>query len=761
MKRWLQATALVLAASTSTAQQLRLVLPAGATRGTTATFRCYGADLKDTTSVIWLRDGLELLEISEKRSDRVHLKVRVPDDAALGVYPFALHTARGITRVKMLRVGALPSIAEAKDHAKPETAQQIALNCTVDGRVLAEDVDWYSFDAEAGQRIRIEAEGIRLGFYDYDLQFEVFGPDGELVVRADESSIGRADPVAGFLVEKAGTHRLALRDVAYRGSSLAAYRLHVGTFPRPTGLVPAGGRPGETITARMVGDLEERSVALTLPARPGVHELFPEVDGVPTPTPVRVVVDDRVNLVEGDTPEQPPAAPCAFHGVLSTQGEIDRYQFTAKKGARIEIRALARTLLSPLDPVLVVGDGKTSASNDDGLGLDGRLRFTPPADGVYRVVVYDHLRRGGAGFFYRLEVGAAPAGAKTSEAVPGRRSEYFGVTVPQGGRNATILRTVGANARDGAQLAWTSLPPGVTAKPMALRADGLTPLLLTAAADAPLGSALARPALRAEKAPKERPIQHEHGYPTIRVRNNVAYDTRAARALPVAVTAPAPYIVHAIAPQVPLVRNGTMKLPVQIKRSEAFDGTVTIRALWLPAGVSGSTLTLGKGKSEGEITLNANSNAAITRAPIVLTSSFSAGQIQRTVSSDVFDLDVQQPWITAKVPRAKMEQGQRATFTVELQRNRAFEGEVKLELGRVPKGVSYEVPKIDAETSDLEIALTAAADAKPGRHRSIYARLVLTTPDGVIIHTAGSGEIRVDRPLPPALRGQPKDQTKR
>jgi hypothetical protein len=172
-------------------------------------------------------------------------------------------------------------------------------------------------------------------------------------------------------------------------------------------------------------------------------------------------------------------------------------------------------------------------------------------------------------------------------------------------------------------------------------------------------------------------------------------------------------------------------------------------------------LTLGKGKSEGEITLNANSNAAITRAPIVLSSSFSAGQIQRTVSSDVFDLEVQQPWITAKVPRAKMEQGQRATFTVELQRNRAFEGEVKLELGRVPKGVSYEVPKIDAETSDLEIALTAAADAKPGRHRSIYARLVLTTPDGVIIHTAGSGEIRVDRPLPPALRGQPKDQTKR
>ena len=351
----------------------------------------------------------------------------------------------------------------------------------------------------------------------------------------------------------------------------------------------------------------------------------------------------------------------------------------------------------------------------------------------------------GAGAVSIDEVGAAPADAKTSEAVPGRRSEYFGVTVPQGGRNATILRTVGANARDGAQLAWTSLPPGVTAKPMALRADGLTPLLLTAAADAPLGSALARPALRAEKAPKERPIQHEHGYPTIRVRNNVAYDTRAARALPVAVTAPAPYIVHAIAPQVPLVRNGTMKLPVKIKRSEAFDGTVTIRALWLPAGVSGSTLTLGKGKSEGEITLNANSNAAITRAPIVLTSSFSAGQIQRTVSSDVFDLEVQQPWITAKVPERRWNKARArpspwscsATARSRVRSSWSLAACLRASLMRCPRSTRRRL---------TEIALTAAADAKPGR-RSIYARLVLTTPDGVIIHTpAAARSASTDRP---------------
>jgi hypothetical protein len=78
---------------------------------------------------------------------------------------------------------------------------------------------------------------------------------------------------------------------------------------------------------------------------------------------------------------------------------------------------------------------------------------------------------------------------------------------------------------------------------------------------------------------------------------------------------------------------------------------------------------------------------------------------------------------------------------------------VTLELGRVPKGVTYEVPAITAETTELGIALTAAPDARPGRHRSIYARLKITTPAGVIVHAAGSGEIRVDRPLPPDLGG--------
>ncbi|MCK5941143.1 MAG: PPC domain-containing protein [Planctomycetes bacterium] len=744
------ALALAVAIGAAPAQELRLVLPAGATRGTTATFRCYGRDLDDTVSVIWLRPGLEVVALEDLKRDRVTIKVRIPADAAPGTYPFALHTSRGITRAKLLQVGTMPSVAEAKEHGSRETAQRIELDTTVDGRILAEDIDWYAFDVAAGQAIRVEAEGVRLGLYDLDLQFEVFAPDGEMVLRSDDSAIGRGDPVAGFRAARAGTYHLALRDVAWRGSSSGAYRLHVGTFPRPTGVLPAGGRPGETIAVQLLGDLVPATAELQLPEQIGVHEVFPVVDGKLTPTPVRVLVDDRDNFVEGATPEAPSAAPCAFHGVIAAPDETDGYPFRAKKGERLEVRVLARGLLSPLDPVLIIRDanGKALSSNDDGIGLDGRVRFTAPADGTFQVTVRDHLRRGGADFFYRIEVGAISDIAGTAEAVPGRRSEDFGIAVPQGGRNATIVQVSGIDARDGITIDWTGLPAGVTVAPLRVPATRFVPVVVTGAGDAPQLPGLAEPRLRADAAPHERPAMHLHRYPTLRVDNNIAYSTRALHHLPVAVTAPASIAVHADTPKVPLVRSGTLTLPVRVDRADKFDGTVTVRALWLPAGVSASTLTLRKGQSTGELTLNGNSSAALGAVPFVLSASYVTGSVRRAVSTDVLTLDVQEPWITAKLPRAQMEQGQPATFAVQLERKREFAGEVRVELGRIPKGVTYTVPKIAADTVDLPIALQASETARPGRHRSIYMRLIIATEHGEIRHAVGGGEIRVDRPLP-------------
>ncbi|MCA8973589.1 MAG: PPC domain-containing protein [Planctomycetes bacterium] len=749
----------LLLASGPAAQQLTLLLPTGASRGQDVEVRCYGRGLSDTVSVIWFRDGIETLAVEPERDDRVLLRLRVPAACELGSYLFALHTRRGLTRVKALRIGPLPAIAEAADHATRERAQAVDLDVTIDGRILPEDIDWFAFEAKAGQIIRAEVEGVRLGITDLDLQFEIFDPDGGMVVRSDDTALGRADPIATFTAAVAGRHTLALRDVAWRGSAYAAYRLHLGTFPRPTGLLPAGGRPGETVEVQLLGDAEPGTATLTLPQRPGLHEVFPVCAGRPVPTPLRIAVDDRVSFVEGAAPNEAPSEPCAFHGVIAAAGEEDRHAFRAAKGARIELRVLANNLRSTLDPVLTVRDAKGDAlaTNDDGLGLDARLRFTAPADGTFLACVSDHLGRGSDAGFYRLEIGELAPKATTREAVPGRRSEDLGVAVPIGRRNATMIQVSNLDRRDGVALGFAPLPPGVTATPMRLPAGAdLVPIVFAAAADAAIGSRLASPTAAADQGENDRPIGHEHGFPMLRVENNQPYDSRAVRALPIVVTQATPFDIAATAPAVPLVRSGSLTVPVLIERDAGFAVTVTVTALWLPAGLSASTVRLTGDNTAGTMSFNANSRAATGRWPIVLLASATIDGVVQTVCTEVLMFDLQEPWITAKLPRARIEQGGRAVYEIELERNREFEGVVRAELGRVPKGITAEIPEIAAGATKLPIGLLAAADASPGRHRSLYVRLMIETPDGVISHAAGGGELHVDVPLSDELRAAAK-----
>ncbi|MEY2983238.1 MAG: hypothetical protein RL562_3465 [Planctomycetota bacterium] len=731
------------------------MLPAGAAPGEEVEVRCYGRGLSDARSVLWFREGIEVLEFEAERDDRVRLKLRLGADCSLGSHLFLLRTERGMTRPGCFHVAPLRSVRGVDGNTDADKAQKVELGTTIDGRILPEEVDWFAVDLEAGAVVSAEAVAIRLGYYDIDLQLEAFGPDRALLGRSDDTAIGRADPVLSLTAQTSGTHYLALRDVAYRGSSLAAYRLHIGTFPRPVGLVPAGGRPGEAVDAVLVGDtVLGRSARLDLPTRAGIHEVFPAIDGAPSPTPVRIVVDDRPGFVEGAVPETAPRAPCAFHGVLAAPGEEDRFRFAAKKGERIEIRVLARSLLSALDPVLLIrdADGKELSNNDDGLGLDARVRFTAPSDGEFLACVVDHLRQGGEDRFYRVEVGELPAVPTTQEAVPGRRSEDLGVAVAQGACNATVIQTAGFDPKQGIHLDFSGLPEGVVVEPCVLpESSPVVPVVFRAASEAELGAVLAAPVVRADREPHDRDVLHQHPFPLLRVDNNQAYENRAARALPVVVTAAMPFALDVVAPTVPLVRSGSASLPVRIRRAEGFEDTVTVRALWLPSGLSAGTVTLTGTNEEGAMSFNANSQAALGTWPIVLTATAAIGGVSRTISTSALPFRIEEPWITAQLGKAQMDQGQGADLPVTFTKRVGFEGEVQLELGRVPRGVASELPAVTADTTEAVIALRAAEDAHVGRHRSSYLRIRIVTADGTIDHAVGGAEIRVDKPLPPEL----------
>ena len=91
------------------------------------------------------------------------------------------------------------------------------------------------------------------------------------------------------------------------------------------------------------------------------------------------------------------AIPLAFDGVIQEDGDIDCFRFQAKKGDRYYIKAHARSVASPLDPVLNLyyGDGRSIRGNDDANnGPDSLITQTFPSDGEYVLRITDHLGRG-------------------------------------------------------------------------------------------------------------------------------------------------------------------------------------------------------------------------------------------------------------------------------------------------------------------------------------------------------------------------------
>src|SRR5690606_13907814 len=172
------------------------------------------------------------------------------------------------------------------------------------------------------------------------------------------------------------------------------------------------------------------------------------------------------------------------------------FKFAATKGQILYVRLHARTIGSPLDGIMRInklGGGNVGGNDDDQGRPDSFIRFQAPEDGEYVLEVTDHLERGADDFIYWVEL-LAPEGRVDLAFDEERQYEANLIDIPQGNRYAVTMRV---NRRDmgGDPLSfeWHDLPPGVSAEffPLAGNYDQM-PVLLHAAADAPLGHAMGR-----------------------------------------------------------------------------------------------------------------------------------------------------------------------------------------------------------------------------------------------------------------------------
>lgn len=118
-------------------------------------------------------------------------------------------------------------------------------------------------------------------------------------------------------------------------------------------------------------------------------------------------------------------APVVANGRISSQGQIDAWNFAALKGQPLAVEVRRTLGLAARRRALVIKDasGKELAKADDlpGGSPDCELSFNPPADGVYTAEIRERFRsRGGPDFTSSAE--NCPSSARFSVDASDRHS---------------------------------------------------------------------------------------------------------------------------------------------------------------------------------------------------------------------------------------------------------------------------------------------------------------------------------------------------
>jgi hypothetical protein len=741
----------------ATAPQLSSITPTGGQRGTELEVSFNGDRLQDTEEIICYEPGIQILKLNSVTNKVVKAQVKLASDSRLGEYHLRLRSTTGLSELRTFFIGPFPVVTEAEPNNYPTNAQPVALNTTIAGVIASEDVDRFKVDAKKGQRLSAEVEGIRLGRSVFDARLTVLDTDGTILADADDTWLGTQDPFVSFVAPDDGSYFFQLRESTYGGNDNYHYRLHVGTFRRPTAVFPMGGKVGEELTLSYFSEPTGWFTnKLKLPDAPKEKlGAFAELDGQSAPTPNWIHVSTFPNVLELSPNQDRDHAtatdldpPLALNGIISKKGEEDWFRFHAQKGVPLELNVYARRLRSPLDPVVEIYDpkGQSVASDDDGAGADSVLKFTPAETTNYFMRVRDTLGNGGPDFVYRAEI--VPVSARLDLKIPevsrnDTQSRQF-ITVPRGNRFATLISAKRVNFGGELTFGLEGLPVGVTmlAEHMSANVDSM-PLIFEAAADAPIACKLLDLTATGTNDGKtvvgkfRQEVELVQGAP-----NNANYYSTSVEKFCVAVTKEAPFKLRIVEPQVPLVQAGSMRLEIVADKSPGFDEPIEVKMLWNPPGISSqSEASIPKGATNVFYQLNAGGGAEVRAWKIVLLGHATVEGGEVYVSTQPAKLEVATPFVTGKIETLWTQPGKTSKLTVNLQQAKPFEGKATIRLAGLPDKVI--APEKEITKDDQEVVFDVSVDPKcsTASHKNLFCALDIKQNGQLIPHTIAPGGI--------------------
>ena len=769
----------LLAASALTAgavaPSLRSTSPSGVQRGTEAELKFDGARLGDAEEILLYEPGVKVLELKEVKDSYVLARVKLDADCPLGEHKVRVRTKTGISDFRTFIVGPFPQVEEKEPNNTLEKAQKIPLNSTVLGTVSNEDVDYYAVELKKGEPLAVEVEGMRLGRTMFDPYVAILDRSGKVLAKADDTALFIQDTYATIIAPADGEYLIEVRETSYGGAG-NPYRVHIGSFPRPSAVFPPGGKAGESLEVKFLGDAGgdfTQTFSLPQPNR-AKFGVFAERKGLSAPSFNLVRVSTFGNVNEKEPNDDAKSAttytgslPVAFNGIINKPGDVDWFRFTAKKGETYDINVYARRIRSQLDTVLVVADadGKTITSNDDTGGADSYVRFTVPRDGEFTLKISDHLGYGGPECTYRVELTPVVPELNTFIADTARYDAQTrkSIVVARGNRFAS-LQSIRRKDLPGEvsdlEFAMEGFPSGITMQAAVVPKDQTTwPVVFEARADAPIAGKLADLALRT---PADAKVQIKGGvwqnYDLVQDGNNGTYYQTWTDKIAVAVVDELPFKISVEPIKAPLVQSGSLDVKIIAERKAGFDEPIKVINLYNPPG-TGSTpdITIPKGEKSATYQLNANGGATVKNWKIAFLGSATVDGGTAYASTQLADIEVAPAFVGGKITQTNTIIGTPVKLICSLDQKTPFDGRAEVKLMGLPAGATAEAKSITKDDKEIVFDVNTATNAVKGMHRTLFVAMNLKLKGQDVTQTfASSGALRIDPPRQQLAEAKPE-----
>jgi WD40 repeat protein len=682
--------------------------PNSGLRGATTRVVVTGSGLDRVAKVTTSNDAVRAaITNAERTTTRLELDVTTTAAAPIGAVQFTLEADAGKSAPVAFAIDWFAAVAEAGATDSARQAQDVNPPVTLVGAIdRAGDVDYYRFDAKAGDEVGVQAITTEIGS---KLEPVLIITDAAGTVLAEGGS------VLGFRTPRAGGYSVGIRDREYRGGADYTYRLHIGPVPVVTGVFPLAAQRGRTTLFHLdgvnLGAAGKQEIPVTIPATAvvGSRVPVPLTGGPNRPLGVaEVVVSEFASVVVAPLEGAELRVPGSADGILTKPNEAQSVSFAAKKGQPLVVEVLARRAGSPVDPVIEILDAQGKPVPR------ALLRATAKTFTVFRdhdssgpgirietwndLAIDDYLFVGGE----LMRIVALPKNPDDDcqfYQVAGRRVGYLGTTPTHHAQGSPMYRV-------------EMHPPEKTFPP-----NGL-PLFTINYANDDGGAGYGKDSLLLFDPPADGSYQ-------VRV-SDARGEGGPTHAYRVTVRPPRPDFTVSFNPTAPSVwKGGGVPVFATVTRTDSFDGPVRVKLDGLPAGLHAPETFVEAGQTTTAFTLFAEPDATVppnTQLKLIATARVEGKEVTREATGGFPKIaTVGDIVTTTRASEITIAPGRESRFTVDIERKGKFAGRVPVEVRGLPHGVRVlniglnGILITERETS-REVVLYAEPWVKPMEH---------------------------------------------